>query len=193
MHDTKICLYCSKSFTPGPGYSKKRAKTAKFCSVSCGNNYRWKYKIGVRTKKMIKKVCPICSKIFYIWPYQERAGAKTCSRECSGKKFSNDFKGKFLLGDKNLPKGQAHFRWKGGPSKYGRYKKYKMPEHPFCDKQGYVIKHRIIMEQHLGRYLKPEEVVHHINGNTFDNRLENLQLFPNASAHLRFHCLHPKI
>jgi hypothetical protein len=50
---------------------------------------------------------------------------------------------------------------------------------------GYVLEHRLVMEQHLGRYLLPAEVVHHLNGNPADNRLENLQVFASNADHLR--------
>jgi hypothetical protein len=41
-----------------------------------------------------------------------------------------------------------------------------------------VWEHRYLMEQYLGRKLKPfpEEVIHHINGDRLDNRIENLQV-----------------
>ena len=59
------------------------------------------------------------------------------------------------------------------------------PEHPFCNSTGYIMEHRFVMEQHIGRYLKQGEVVHHINKNKSDNRVENLELMED-SAHRSF-------
>ena len=46
--------------------------------------------------------------------------------------------------------------------------------------------HRYIMEQYLGRKLGYNEVVHHINGDKHDNRIENLIVMPRGE-HARLH------
>lgn len=51
----------------------------------------------------------------------------------------------------------------------------------------YINRAKMVMEQQLGRSLKPGEVVHHVNGDKQDDRPENLQLFANRSEHVRFH------
>ena len=49
--------------------------------------------------------------------------------------------------------------------------------------------HRLIMEKRLKRKLSSNELVHHINGNIHDNRIENLEIVT-RSEHKK---LHPEI
>lgn len=77
-----------------------------------------------------------------------------------------------------------HF-WKGGRIRDKSGYVLIKATHPHANSQGYVREHKLVMEQHLGRYLKPGEVVHHKNGKRSDNRIENLELFQQNGEHLK--------
>ena len=52
-------------------------------------------------------------------------------------------------------------------------------------KDGYIMEHRLVMAQWMGRLLSRNEVVNHINHNPSDNRRENLELYPTNGDHKR--------
>ena len=60
------------------------------------------------------------------------------------------------------------------------------PRHPNAHKDGYVFLHKVLVERELGRYLTPDEVVHHINHVRNDNRPENLMLM-DRKEHMTMH------
>ena len=86
--------------------------------------------------------------------------------------------------------GENNPRWKGGLSylRSGRVKVYS-PAHP-CANKNYVLRSHLVVEKHLGRYLVNGEVVHHLNHDCTDDRIENLQVM-SWSEHSRLH--RPKI
>lgn len=64
-------------------------------------------------------------------------------------------------------------------------------DHPRSNKQGYIAEHRLVMEKSIGRFLSPEEAVHHINHIRTDNHIENLKLFSSRGLHTKHG--HPEI
>lgn len=67
------------------------------------------------------------------------------------------------------------------------YKWIFMPEHPKSTKKGWIQEHRVVAEQIVGRILKPEEVVHHIDENTTNNNVNNLMVFATSNDHAAYH------
>lgn len=128
------------------------------------------------------RTCLYCGKPFYAKPSAKRT---TCSKECQFAYFKGN--SNLITGTK---KGALAGNYKGRMEKEGYYL-IKVNGHPYADSLGYVREHRYVMEQHLKRYLLPEEEVHHRNRNKKDNNLLNLMLFPDHSTHLKWHSNHP--
>jgi hypothetical protein len=83
--------------------------------------------------------------------------------------------------------GSKNPNWRGGKTVKDGYIVVRCEGHPHAMREGfYVPEHDLIMEKHIGRYLRPGEIVHHINHNRKDNRLENLQLMT-VEEHMRYH------
>lgn len=83
-------------------------------------------------------------------------------------------------------RGEKGANWRGGMKKHKGYNKVYKPDHPFCDSQGYVLEHRLVMENHIGRYMTQKEEVHHIDRNKQNNKIENLMLFENHARHTQY-------
>lgn len=77
-------------------------------------------------------------------------------------------------------------QWQGGWLIRMGYRRVLCKEHPNADRFGYVFEHRLVVEKAIGRLLTDKEVVHHINGDCLDNRIENLQVL-SRSEHTTMH------
>lgn len=154
-------------------------------------------------KSLISNKCPMCGKDSGFTPTEGRLKQSRARKFCS-KKCSTSFrhKDKVLLSICPLCKKQFK-KWKDGKNdvKYCSAKCFDEMRHKNLPKYNYPIKekknykqkkingkqifyHRWVMENHLGRKLLRTEVIHHINGDRHDNRIENLQLMT-QSEHMK--------
>lgn len=135
-----------------------KPKQVRYCSVSCASRGP-RAQRGPLKKERGPQECPACKSMF-----TSRWGRQVCcSRSCARVRDAA------VNGPSN---------WKGGVNRHASgYLKEQRKGHPYADKAGYVMQHRLVMEGALGRTLERHERVHHRNGIRDDNRIENLELW----------------
>jgi len=133
---------------------------SKVCSKNCKLEY-----VAQKIRTGLYINCIICKKEFWKKLSEDRRGGyrKYCSKTCMNinKKLS-------------LPCGE-----------YLSYDGY-IVVNTTKDGRKQIKKHRLVMEEYIGRKLLSEEIVHHKNENKLDNRIENLQIV-SRKEHNRIH------
>jgi len=190
-----ICQQCGKTFET---YYNNR----KYCSRQCfglsshnkhksiktefkkGNSGFWlgKKRLNMTGKnhpnyvKKISVICPICKKQFNVIPSLIKRGrGKFCSKKCYSK-GSVGRKGTHNKGGKSITDDGYILIWQ--------------PKHPYAQKKGYILEHRLIMEKYLKRYLTSVEIVHHEDEYRQNNDISNLRLFNSRKEHIDYHKKH---
>lgn len=80
---------------------------------------------------------------------------------------------------------KAHKNKRGFNNKGGRrinkqgYVEIWNPKNENSNKKGYVLEHRLVMSEYIGRPLRKDEIVHHIDRNKRNNNISNLELMTN--------------
>ena len=189
-----ICEQCHQEFQVKASFSKNR----RFCG--------WKCRVANGLETQIITNCENCGKEISTYKANPQ---KYCSISCGtsarNKTDTNPSKHRDVSGKNNPMFGKGFFgknnpmfgktgnqnpAWRGGRKirKDGYILVY-VPDHPHAISDGagkrtYILEHRLVMEQYIGRYLLPDEVVHHKDSNPSNNDISNLELFSSQSEHI---------
>lgn len=98
-----------------------------------------------------------------------------------------DSTGRTLRWEMARRKGLRPANYKGRAKIGGGYIGIYLPGHPRAKPNGYVPEHILIVEKAIGKPLRKDAVVHHINRNRADNRNENLVVCHGAAYHMHIH------
>lgn len=161
-----FCAQCGKQISRKPSSIPESGKV--YCSKVCHNE---------SMKKGFFVSCCVCGNTFYKPP------SKITENNCCCAECRNELDRQRALDQLNLP---GHNAGHSAPwlTKFNRL--LSIHENTIdVDSSVY----RSIVEAAIGRKLRRGEVIHHINGDRTDNRLENLQIMTN-SEHSRLHHRH---
>lgn len=100
-----------------------------------------------------------------------------------------EVRAKISAANRGTQTGVDHPRWNGGIQvRKGRRYVLVGTDHPMAAASGYVAEYRLIAATSLGRFLRPEEHVHHIDLDPSNNAADNLVVLT-AAQHMRLHRL----
>jgi HNH endonuclease len=140
------------------------AQVAKPCACGCGQNARSQYLRGHFIRKM--------------WAERPRP---LCKCGCGGYAERGRV---FIPGHRT---GQFVSNWKGGKRHHkDRYVWVLARNHPRAS-VGYVMEHTLVAERALGHYLPTGAVVHHVDGNKWNNTPTNLVICQDQAYHVLLH------
>jgi len=205
----KYCISCNQPFyvSPSKSHQKSCSKTCQFeaskvevkrTCVFCGGEFSIiqsskimccsdecaKKQAGVTRKALqVTKVCKGCSKEFLVQPSRINR-TYYCSQDC---RYRSDYS----IEQQSLRNSMENNPyWKGGSIKTpAGYVLIKSEKHLFCNRKGYSMEHRLILEENLRtevpdhpflieiegvKYLRQEIDVHHIDEDKSNNMLYNL-------------------
>lgn len=143
--------------------------------------------------------CAECPQTFHVPPRTlRRVKSPTCSRQCNGKARGREW-GKFgtmaqTMRGPYVPRfGAANPAWKGGVTLKRAKGNYTGVRYVRCPPEframaradGYIMEHRLVMAQWVGRCLLRSEVVNHKDRNPSNNARANLELYPSNGDHKR--------